>query len=52
MEDIIYQYFTVARKSGPEAELKPNGLDIRVTNANKMEWIRLTCRFKAYDLIK
>jgi len=33
----------VSKESGEEKELKKNGKSIRVTNENKMEFIRLKC---------
>jgi len=47
-EDVIEQYFVVNKESGEERELKPNGKNIRVTNENKLEFIRLKCQYIAY----
>ena len=48
-EDVIEQYFVVSKENGEEKELKKNGKDIRVTNENKMEFIRLKCQHIAYQ---
>lgn len=47
-EDVIEQYFVVSRENGEEQELKKDGKSIRVTNDNKMEFIRLKCQNIAY----
>jgi HECT-domain (ubiquitin-transferase) len=50
-EDVIDQYFVVNKEDGEERELKKNGKSIRVTNENKMEFIKLKCQYIAYQKV-
>jgi E3 ubiquitin-protein ligase HUWE1 len=42
-EDAIEQYFVTNDSDGNEKQLVPNGHQIRVTNENKAEFIKLKC---------
>lgn len=44
-QEYLEQYFIYTNPSGDERELKPNGANIRVTNENKAEFIKLKCQY-------
>ena len=46
-EDVIEQYFTTSDAQGNEKALKDDGTNIRVTDENKAEFIRLKCAYYA-----
>ena len=47
--DALEMYFTVTKDiTGQEIELKDNGDQIRVTNANKEEFKKLKCHYIGY----
>ena len=50
-KDTIEQYFTTNDFNGYEKNLVPNGSNIRVTNENKADFIRLKCESKAVKAV-
>ena len=52
-EDTMEFYFTTTRETNyAEVDLKPNGSNIKVTNANKAEFARLKRHYHAYEAVK